>query len=96
MASIILDLTLCVWDTFEPTEPDSPERALVVSQILAAAGADPARVKFHVLQEVGPAGGNPECEFLGPRSEIEKVVGWFVEMQGEGSDWADEYWTDRD
>lgn len=94
MASIILDLTLCEWESFEPTEPGTPERTTILTQILAAAGCE-GWVDAKVLQEHGPGGGNPEVEFSGSRDDIAKVVAWTIAEMGESDEWADEYWTDR-
>lgn len=95
MASVILDLTLCEWDSFEPTEPNTPERTIILSQILAAARCE-GWVDVQVLQEHGPGGGNPEVEFSGESADIERVIRWMCDVTGEDFEsWAETYWTDR-
>jgi hypothetical protein len=96
MASIILDLTLCETDSWDETFPGTPERERVVADIFERANVRLGAVTFKVLREHGPAGGNPECEFIGPRDEIEKIVNWAIDEMNEGPEWADEFWTDRD
>jgi hypothetical protein len=100
MASFIVDLTLCEiledgTATFNETFPGTPERERTVRKIFEEAGVRPGSVSFRVLEERGPAGGNPECEFRGERDEIAKVVRWAVEGMNEDESWADEYWVDR-
>lgn len=99
MASIILDLTLTRWDalagewTWEETHPDTPDREATIAHILAEAKVEAVKVK--VLNENGPAGGNPEVEFTGDYENIKRIVEWAIAGMGESDSWADEYWTDR-
>lgn len=101
MASVIVDLTLD--DGYRYTQPGTPERATLVRELIAEAGCDPTRVRFRVLNEHGPAGGNPECEVSGPKSEVWRFIEWYVENMfepgkcppDEAREWAEEFWTDQ-
>lgn len=99
MAEFRCDLTLA--NEYDNSTTHSPrDRARVVRSIMVEAGVRQDLVRFDVIEEHGPGGGNPFCRVSGPVSEIDRFFAWFCEgMNGEpgwDDDFASEYYTDQD